>query len=232
MTLAAVLGFCCLILASPHLLTNLGNFTPQAMRQASEQSTATGAPTQSTQGQAQQSPASAPKTPSHKNSRHKKTSDCTTAPTPLNTSAAAQPATKNSAASEKTASARVESSSAASNAPASSSAHGQSSTAEPCPPPKKVVRDGGSAEPNVQLTGGTATEQAIHQHSTEQLMSSTEENLKTIAGRQLSSNQQETVNQIKQYMQQSKAAAAEGDLDLAHTLAQKAELLSDELVKP
>jgi hypothetical protein len=107
-----------------------------------------------------------------------------------------------------------------------------SAALKPCPPPKKVVRNGGSAEPTVQLTGGTTAEQAVHQRSTEQLTAATQENLKKIAGRQLNPSQQEMVSQIKQFMAQSKTAVAAGDLGRGHDLALKAHLLSDELVKP
>ncbi len=103
---------------------------------------------------------------------------------------------------------------------------------KPCPPPKKVVRNGGSAEPAIQLIEGTTAEQASQERSTNQLMATTEENLKKIEGRQLNPNQQDMVSQIKQFREQSKTAAAAGDLDRAHNLAMKAHLLSDELVKP
>ena len=116
-------------------------------------------------------------------------------------------------------------------APASNSPQ-VSASSTPCPPPKKVVRHGGSDEPAVQVTGGTTAEQTVHQRSTEQLKLATEENLKKTAGRQLSPSQQEMKNQIKQFMEQSKTALAAGDLDRAHNLASKAHLLSDELVKP
>jgi hypothetical protein len=116
-------------------------------------------------------------------------------------------------------------------APAPNSAENSAPLA-PCPPPKKVVRHGGSNDPAVQVTGGTAAEQASHQRSTEQLTASTEENLKKVSGRQLNPSQQEMVSQIKQFMEQSKTATASGDLDRAHNLAVKAHLLSDELVKP
>jgi len=103
----------------------------------------------------------------------------------------------------------------------------------PCPPPKKVVRNGGSNEPTVQLTGGATAEQASHERSsTDQLAAATEENLKKAEGLQLSHSQQEMVSQIKQFMDQSKAAVAGGDLERGHSLALKAHLLSDELVKP
>jgi hypothetical protein len=107
-----------------------------------------------------------------------------------------------------------------------------SSALKPCPPPKKVVRNGGSNEPKVQLTGGTTAQRASDKSSTEQLKAATEENLKKAAGLQLSPSQQEMVSQIKEFMEQSKAAAAAGDLESGHNLALKARLLSDELVKP
>src|SRR5579863_4000165 len=105
--------------------------------------------------------------------------------------------------------------------------------AKNCPPPKIVVRQGGAAEPSIQLAGGPTTGQASEQkNAAMQLLETTEENLKKISGQQLSSDQQETVTQIHQFMQQSKAAAANGDSERARNLAWKAELLSEDLVNP
>lgn len=70
------------------------------------------------------------------------------------------------------------------------------------------------------------------QASTAQLAAATEENLKKIAGRPLTPSQQDTVSQIKEFMEQSKTAVAARDMQRGHNLAQKARLLSDELVKP
>lgn len=102
-----------------------------------------------------------------------------------------------------------------------------------CPPPKTVVHDGGTSEPAIQLTGGVPGPQSQGKRSTtDQLLGSTQDNLKKIEGRQLNASQQEMVNQIHQFLQQSKAAVAAGDLDRGHNLAMKARLLSDELTKP
>jgi hypothetical protein len=102
-----------------------------------------------------------------------------------------------------------------------------------CPPQKTVVHNGGTTEPAVQLVGGASGEQASNQRdSTDQLLGSTENNLKKMSGRQLDSNQQEMMTQIQQYIEQAKSAVASGDLERAHNLATKAQLLSDELVKP
>jgi len=117
-------------------------------------------------------------------------------------------------------------------APAPNSAV-NSAASQPCPPPKKVVRNGGSDEPAVQLTPGANAAQASYERFTaEQLRVATEENLKKLEGHQLNASQQEMVSQIKQFMEQSKKAVAEGDVDRAHNLALKAHLLSDELLKP
>jgi hypothetical protein len=105
--------------------------------------------------------------------------------------------------------------------------------ARPCPPPKVVIKNGGSDEPTVELKGGTSEPQASQQRlSTEQLTAATEENLKKTAERQLNPSQQETVNQTKQFMDQAKSAVAAGDVERGHNLAKKAYLLSEELLKP
>ena len=102
-----------------------------------------------------------------------------------------------------------------------------------CPPPVTVIHNGSTSDPAIKLTGGDPAAQASGKHSaTDQLVGSTEENLKKIEGRQLSSSQQEMFTQIRQFLEQSKAALAAGDIDRGHNLALKARLLSDELAKP
>jgi len=64
------------------------------------------------------------------------------------------------------------------------------------------------------------------------MLVSTESNLKKLADHQLSANQQDMVGQVRQFMQQSKSAQQSGDYERARTLAWKAQLLSEELVKP
>lgn len=63
-------------------------------------------------------------------------------------------------------------------------------------------------------------------------MALTEENLGKLASQPPSVSQQELVNEIRQFMEQSKSAIAGGDPDRGHNLAIKAHLLSEELVKP
>ena len=95
------------------------------------------------------------------------------------------------------------------------------------------MRQGGTSEPAIQLAGGEGSRQASQEKaSVNQVLESTEANLKKIAGRQLTQTEQDTVSQIRQYMDQSKAAAAEGDTERARTLAWKAQTLSDDLVGP
>ena len=119
---------------------------------------------------------------------------------------------------------------------ASASAPGQNSTApdpKDCPPPKRIVRHGGTSEPSIQLAGGPNDSQASHQRDVvNQLLGVTENNLKKVAGKQLNSTQQDTLSQARAFVQQSKSAIADGDLDRARTLAWKAETLSEDLIKP
>jgi hypothetical protein len=90
-----------------------------------------------------------------------------------------------------------------------------SSSPESAPPP---------LNPNVPQN-----EVAHDRQTTEQLLQSTENNLKNIR-RQLSTDEQEMVRQIRNYMQQSRAATNDGDTVRARTLALKAHQLSDALV--
>ena len=118
-------------------------------------------------------------------------------------------------------------------APGKAPSTGTSSAPPNCPPSKVIVRQGGTSDPGVALAGGTTGNQASPQRdAANQMLGSTEENLKKIAGRQLSSDQQDMVNQIRQFMEQSKKAVGDGDLERARTLAWKAQVLSEELVKP
>ena len=123
--------------------------------------------------------------------------------------------------------------SAASAGNADPPASSQASASKPCAPPKTVVRQGGTAEPSIQLAGGPPNDQASQQKNVvNQLLGSTEENLKKISGHQLTADQQSTVAQIRQFIDQSKAATSDGDMERARTLAWKAQTLSQDLVNP
>jgi hypothetical protein len=108
-------------------------------------------------------------------------------------------------------------------------------TDDPTPaaePRKIVVREGGAIEPPARIVPGLAPQEAgqQRQHAVE-LLSSTEENLKRLAARTLDSRQQETVAQIHNYVDGARSALKDGDTQRAHTLALKAHLLADDLVK-
>jgi hypothetical protein len=97
---------------------------------------------------------------------------------------------------------------------------------------KVVVKNGGAKEGTPELAPGTSAEQEQHKReSTSRLLATTDANIKNVAGRQLTASQQSTMEQIRAYVSQAKAASDSGDLDRAHTLAYKAHLLSDELAK-
>lgn len=106
-------------------------------------------------------------------------------------------------------------------------------TAKDCPPPRIIVRQGGTKDPSIQLAGGPSPqESAQRRDAINQVLAATDLNLKKTAGMQLSAAQQDTVSQTREFMEQSKAAMADGDFERARTLAWKAQLLSEDLIKP
>jgi hypothetical protein len=99
-------------------------------------------------------------------------------------------------------------------------------------PPKIVVKPDtapSSATPG-QISPGSSGDVSHDQANTEQLLQSSESNLNSIK-RQLSSDEQAIVAQIRDYMTQSRQAIKENDLVRARNLALKAHLLSDNLAK-
>lgn len=88
-----------------------------------------------------------------------------------------------------------------------------------------------TTEGNVQLSASIPQGEAARQRQvTAQLLTQTENTLKSIT-RTLSDDEQRTVLQIRGFMQQSRTADLDGDLDRSYNLATKAKLLADELVK-
>lgn len=99
-------------------------------------------------------------------------------------------------------------------------------------PRKIVVREGGAKEPAAQIAPDiTPAEAARQRENTEELLGATGDQLKMLAGRSLDAQQQETVGQICNYMDGAHSALQEGDVRRASTLAQKADLLADDLAK-
>ncbi len=118
-------------------------------------------------------------------------------------------------------------------APGKKSARKKHSTGNGGEPQKRVIHRGGTVEPTTQLAQGMTDEQAAHQRdTTNKLLATTDASLQKLSGRQLSKDEQDTVAQIRRFMQQVKTADAAGDLQRAYKLAVKAHLLSDALTKP
>jgi len=100
------------------------------------------------------------------------------------------------------------------------------------PPRRIVVREGSTDEPEAQIVPGMTPEQANRQRrTTEELLAGTGQSLKRLAGRTLNADQQETVGQVRSFMEGARSALQKGDPQRARNLALKAYLLSDELVK-
>jgi len=97
-------------------------------------------------------------------------------------------------------------------------------------PTKTVVRNGSTSDPTVEISPSRSQQQNSQAlQNTNRLLATSDANLKKLSGRQLSSSQRDTVNQIKSYMEQAKKAANAGDVQRAYNLAFKANLLSADL---
>jgi hypothetical protein len=99
-------------------------------------------------------------------------------------------------------------------------------------PSKIVVRNGGAKDDSLMLSPAIAPDEAQRQRAnTTALLALADANLKRVSGRQLSPSQQSTLEEVRTYMRQAQAASHAGDVGRAQTLAYKARLLSDELVR-
>jgi hypothetical protein len=99
-------------------------------------------------------------------------------------------------------------------------------------PRKIVVREGGASEPAAQIVPGIPPAEAIRQRqNAERSLDATGKQLTQLAGRALDAQQQETVGQIRNYMEGARTALKEGDVQRAGTLAEKGHLLAQDLVK-
>ncbi len=120
--------------------------------------------------------------------------------------------------------------------PASKSKKGKGSQTAPAVPAsgptRKVVRDGGASDTSSAISPDMSPQQAQQQRGrTTWLLGKTDENLKILANRPLNAAQQDTVHQVKRYVEDSEDATKNGDLQRAYTLANKARMLSADLVK-
>ncbi len=95
---------------------------------------------------------------------------------------------------------------------------------ESTPEPPKPEPD---ASINAPMTNAQAEQQ---KQQTTSLLGSAESNLANIR-RSLNADEQQMVSQIRNYITQSRKAMTDGDLERAYNLANKANLLSGELVK-
>jgi hypothetical protein len=73
-------------------------------------------------------------------------------------------------------------------------------------------------------------DQATYQRRTDEAVSTAEKNLQQASGKQLNAAQQDLVDKIRSFLADSRDASKAGDLARAELLAQKASLLSVELI--
>jgi hypothetical protein len=98
---------------------------------------------------------------------------------------------------------------------------------------KTVVRQGGTGDKTPQLTPAVNEADITKQReTTKQLLSATDVNLQKLSVRSLSKEEQDTIAQIREFMDQAKTADSKGDLERASKLAAKAHMLSEALANP
>jgi outer membrane biosynthesis protein TonB len=95
--------------------------------------------------------------------------------------------------------------------------------------PAQVASNSGAPEVSAAGQFSTGAPSDLRQQTTDSL-NETERGLNGIT-RQLNDQEQKTSGQIKEYLKQARAALATGDVDGAHTLAQKAKFLLQELTQ-
>jgi hypothetical protein len=117
-------------------------------------------------------------------------------------------------------------------APDATKATSEPTTVAKATPPRIVVQPGaGTSDTATTVVPGMShTEDAHHRQTTEQLMQSTEANIKSL-NRVLNADERALLQQVQLFMSQSREATEAQDLVKAHNLALKAHLLSDELIK-
>jgi hypothetical protein len=111
---------------------------------------------------------------------------------------------------------------------------------KPAPPPHKSSTEP-AAEPPAEAVSSrppapqispqfSPSEQANFERRTNEDIAVAQKNLEQAKGKQLSAAQQDLFEKIRSFVAQSGEASKAGDLARAQNLAQKARLLSDELV--
>ena len=93
-----------------------------------------------------------------------------------------------------------------------------------------VAGQGETASPIGQLTTGDSALGERTKHETADLIGATQQGLNGIK-RSLSTDERVTAMQIRTFLKQAQQALESGDADGGHTLATKAKLLLDELIK-
>jgi hypothetical protein len=98
-------------------------------------------------------------------------------------------------------------------------------------PSTETASDGtGALSPIGQLSAGDSSDNPALRQETTELIASTEKRFKTVDSN-IAANKHDTIVQIASFLKQAKQAMAINDLQGANTLATKAKILVDELLK-
>ena len=98
-------------------------------------------------------------------------------------------------------------------------------------PTKTVVRNGSTTDSGAAIATDVPQSKSSHDlQTTNDLLDKTDANLKRLDGKTLNETQQDTLRQIKNYMDQARSAVKNQDIEHAYNLAKKANMLSADLL--
>jgi len=96
---------------------------------------------------------------------------------------------------------------------------------------KTVVRNGSTKDSGAAIAADVPQSKSSHDlQTTNDLLDKTDANLKRLEGKTLSEAQQDTLRQIRNYMDQARSAVKNEDIEHAYNLAKKANMLSADLL--
>jgi hypothetical protein len=97
---------------------------------------------------------------------------------------------------------------------------------------KKIVRNGGVPDPEINFEPSMTPQQAAQQTSeTKQLIDATETNLKILQERGPGDERQDVIEEVKNYISLARSSLDSGDVERAHKLAIKAGVLARDMLR-
>jgi len=97
---------------------------------------------------------------------------------------------------------------------------------------RKIVRNGGAADPEITFAPSITPEEASRETGeTKQMLQAAEANLKIVLERQPDAGRRDVIAEVRNYLNQARQSLDSGDIERAHKLAVKASVLTNDMVR-